>query len=78
MCVGWLSVMLNGHMITFFGILGDLTSALGVIISFMIFLRMIKKVYNVTQIGHLEEIGCLNEYVVVLAWYTLTQPNFVE
>ena len=35
MCVGWLSVMLNGHMIPFWNP-WDLTSALEVIINFMI------------------------------------------
>ena len=42
-CVGWLSVMLTGHMIPFWN-LWDQTSALGVIISFMIILRMTRKV----------------------------------
>ena len=46
MCVGWLSAMLTGHMIPFWNS-WDQTTALGVIISFMVILRMIRKVYNV-------------------------------
>ena len=45
-CVGWLLAMLTGHMIPFWKP-WDLTSALGVILSFMIILRMPWKVYNV-------------------------------
>ena len=43
MYVGWLSAIQTGNMITFWNP-WDQTSALGVIISFMIILRMIRKV----------------------------------
>ena len=42
-CVGWLSAILTGHMIPFWNP-WDLTSALGMIISFMIILWMTRKV----------------------------------
>ena len=75
MCVGWLSAMLTGHMTPFWNP-WDQTSTLGVIISINDHSQDYQEGLECTQVGHLEEIGCLKEYFVVFIWQTLTWSIF--